>query len=158
MDLFTHPSWGEPWASSLSDSCTLSLAPPNAVSFCVRPRLCLCHEESLTGSFKALSSHVPKIRKGRGSQDEQMENLNSVFSRTVMPPPPRARSCYSEEKFWEKRQPARIPRRPGLWEGKSTALVTSYQLKQLQSWEFCLTTLNYLGKLIPEKKKKRKTI
>lgn len=37
----------------------------------VRPRLCLCHEESLTGSFKALSRHVPKIRR-RGRERARM--------------------------------------------------------------------------------------
>lgn len=93
-----------------------------------RPRLCLSHDECLTVPVKALSGHVPKIRRGRGSQDEEMENLNSVFSLIVMPLPPRALSSYSEE-FGKKRQPARIPRWPGLWEGTSTMLVTSHQLK-----------------------------
>lgn len=72
----------------------------NATSFSVRPGLCFCHKESLTGSFKALRIHIPKIRKsGRGNQGEQMENLNFVFSLGDTPRPPRAMRSYSGEEF-----------------------------------------------------------
>lgn len=113
------------------------LVPPNALSSSVRPRLCLCHEESLTGSFKALSSHVPKIRRrGRESQDEQMENLNSVFILVATPPPPRALRSYSRilrEKTASKhpevaRSLAREVNRAGKWPA-----ITSNNLKVASS-------------------------
>ena len=120
-------------------------SPPECTFLHREIRFCLCHEENLTGSFKALSSHVPKTRRGgRESQDEQMENLNTVFILIATPPPPRLLISSSEE-FWGQRQPARIPRWLGLWEGKSTVLGSDQPSVQTPSELWVLHIASYVG-------------
>ena len=123
-------------------------SPPECTFLHCEIRFCLCHEEHLTGSFKALSSHVSKTRRGgRESQDEQMENLNTVFILVATPPPPRSLSVpqkNSEDKdSQQESQGGQVSGRGNQWCWE----VTNHQLKYPQSCGSFLHIASYVGTL-----------